>query len=181
MGRDKASLPWGGSTLLEHVVATVRSVVDEVVVVLREGQAQPATITETIARDPADGQGPLAGLIAGLEAMSADRAFLTACDVPFLRAALVARLLVLGRDHQAVVPVVEGRWMVTTSVYGRSTLGTARDLLAAGRPRPRFLAEEVGALLVPEADLRAFDPDLASFESCNTPEEYEAAQRRART
>ena len=179
MGRDKASLPWRGKTMVEHVVSLVRPVVDEVVVVLREGQPLPAPLPVPIARDPADGSGPLAGLAAGLEAISADRAFLVACDAPFLRPELVAHLLRIAPAAAAVVPVVDGHWMVTTAVYARAVLPAARALLAAGRLRPRFLAEEVGARLVPEAELRALDPDLASFRSCNTPEEYEAALRDA--
>lgn len=179
MGREKASLPWGATTLLEHAVSIVEPVVDEVVVVLREGQPLPAPLSVPIARDPAEGNGPLAGLIAGLEAIRSDRAFLVSCDAPFLKPALVARLLELAQGHAAVVPVVEGRWMVTTAVYARSTLEKARELLAAGRLRPRFLAEEVGARLIGEDELRKVDPDLASFGSCNTPEEYEAARRRA--
>jgi molybdopterin-guanine dinucleotide biosynthesis protein A len=179
MGREKASLPWGETTLLEHAISIVEPVVDEVVVVLREGQPLPAPLSVSIARDPAEGNGPLAGLIAGLEAIRSDRAFLVSCDAPFLRPALVARLLELAQGQAAVVPVVEGRWMVTTAVYARSTLPVARELMAAGRPRPRFLAEEVGALTVPAADLLDIDPELASFVGCNTPEEYEAARRRA--
>jgi len=177
MGREKASLPWGDTTLLEHAISIVEPVVDEVVVVLREGQPLPAPLSVSIARDPAEGNGPLAGLIAGLEAIRSERAFLVGCDAPFLRPALVSWLLEF--DDPAVVPVVEERWMVTTAVYARATLEKARELLAAGRPRPRFLAEEVGARLIGEGELRKVDPDLASFGSCNTPEEYEAARRRA--
>lgn len=175
MGRDKASLPWNGKTLVEHVASVVEPLVDEVVVVLREGQPLPAPLPFPIARDPAEGHGPLAGLAAGLEAVSSGRAFLTACDAPFLKPELVAKLL--GLEGDAVVPVVDGRWMVTTAVYARALLPRARALIAAGRLRPRFLAEEAGARLV--TDLRDVDPGLSSFRSCNTREEYEAALRDA--
>ena len=174
MGRDKAALPWDGSTLLAHMTRIVTPLVDEVVVVLREGQELAVPAGPRVARDPAEGKGPLAGLIAGLEAIESERAFLVACDAPLLRSALVS--LLLGTEGDAVVPVVSDRWMVTTAVYARSTLPAARALLAAGRPRPRFLAEEVGATLVPEQALRAVDPELVSFLSCNTPEEYEAVK-----
>jgi len=179
MGRDKASLPFLGATMVERVAAAVEPAVDEVVVVLREGQPPPAELPFRVARDPAEGLGPLAGLVAGMEAVDAERVFLTACDAPLLKTALVEFLLGLEPGRAAVVPVVDGRWMMTTSVYARATLGRARALLAAGRLRPRFLAEEAGARLVEEAELRSVDPELASFRSCNTPEEYEAALRQA--
>lgn len=177
MGRAKSSLPWGTTTLLGHAVSVVQSVVDEVVVVVREGESLPK-LDVRFAHDPAEGFGPLAGLVAGLESLDCERAFVTGCDVPFLRAALVPMLL--AHPGRAVIPVVNGRWMVTTAVYERSLLDDARALLEQGERRPRVLAELAGAHLVDESDLRAVDPDLGSFRSCNTPEEYEAARQLAR-
>jgi molybdopterin-guanine dinucleotide biosynthesis protein A len=173
MGRDKASLPFGSETLLERTVRVVGEVVKEVWVVAREGQGVRGQ--GNLARDGAEGLGPLAGLAAGLEAMAAERAFLTSCDAPFLKPALVRRLLDLSRGHAAAVPFVGGYHMTTAAVYAREALPAARRLLAANRLRPLFLVEEVGARIVTEAELADVDPDLASFRNCNTPEEYAAA------
>jgi molybdopterin-guanine dinucleotide biosynthesis protein A len=120
MSRDKASLPFGDETMLERIVGVVSRVVDEVWVVAREGQAVAGDFR--IARDPAEGLGPLAGLVTGLAAMAAERAFLTTCDVPLLKPAYVARLLELSRGHPIAVPVVGGHTMVTSAVYSRAEL-----------------------------------------------------------
>ncbi len=173
MGRSKSCLPWGETTLLGHTVSVVQPVVDEVVVVVREGESLP-DVAVRFAHDPAEGLGPLAGLVAGMEALDCDRVFVTACDVPFLNAALIPMLF--GYSGRAVVPVVGGRWMVTTAIYACSLLDDARRLLAEGERRPRVLAELAGVHLVAESALRAVDPDLASFRACNTPEQYEAAR-----
>jgi molybdopterin converting factor small subunit len=45
-------------------------------------------------------------------------------------------------------------------------------LLEAGRLRPVFLYERVPTTRVPEADLRAVDPDLATLANLNTPSDY---------
>jgi molybdopterin-guanine dinucleotide biosynthesis protein A len=177
MGRDKWSLPFGEETLLERTVRIVRDVVPEVWVVAREGQGVRGHFQ--VAHDPAEGMGPLAGLAAGLSAMKAERAFLTSCDVPFLKPALVRRMLDLSRGHRAAVPFVDGHHMVTAAVYSRDVLPVARRLLAEKRLRPLFLVEEVNARVVTEAELRDVDPELASFRNCNTPEDYEAALRDA--
>jgi molybdopterin-guanine dinucleotide biosynthesis protein A len=177
MGRDKWSLPFGDETLLERTVRIAGEVVPEVWVVAREGQGVRGH--PRIARDPAEGQGPLAGLAAGLEAMKAERAFLTSCDVPFLRPAVVRRLLDLSRGHAAAVPLVGGYHMTTAAVYSRDALPAAKKLLAEKRLRPLFLVEEVKARIVTEEDLRDVDPDLESFRNCNTPEEYRSALRDA--
>lgn len=173
MGRDKWSLPFGDETLLARVVRIVREVVDDVVVVAREGQGVQGDFR--IARDPPEGLGPLAGLAAGLEATEADRAFLTSCDVPFLEPALVRRLLDLSEGREIAMPLVAGHHMTTSAVYARGVLPVARDLLRERRLRPFFLVERCDARIVGEEVLRDVDPDLASFRNCNTPEEYERA------
>jgi molybdopterin-guanine dinucleotide biosynthesis protein A len=139
MSRDKASLPFGDETMLERIVGVVSRVVDEVWVVAREGQAVAGDFR--IARDPAEGLGPLAGLVTGLAAMAAERAFLTTCDVPLLKPAYVARLLELSRGHPIAVPVVGGHTMVTSAVYSREVLPVAEGLLRQRRLRPLFLVE----------------------------------------
>jgi len=178
MGRDKWSLPFGDETLLARTVRAVREVVDEVLVVAREGQ-EIDDGDYRIVRDPAEGLGPLAGLVAGLEAMSAERAFLTSCDVPFLKPAYVRRMLERSRGHPVAVPLLDGYHMSTSAVYGRDVLPIARRLLQEERLRPLFLIREVDALVVNETELRDMDSDLLSFRNCNTPEAYEQALRDA--
>jgi molybdopterin-guanine dinucleotide biosynthesis protein A len=178
MGQDKWSLPFRGETLLERTVRTVREVVDEVWVVARQGQ-EVAGGDYRIVRDPAEGLGPLAGLVAGLEAMEAERAFLTSCDVPFLQPLYVRRMLELSRGHPVAVPLLDGYHMSTSAVYSRAVLPIARRLLREERLRPLFLIREVDALIVNETALREMDRDLASFRNCNTREAYEQARRDA--
>ena len=175
MARDKASLPFGDETMLERIVRVVSEVVDEVWVVAREGQEIAGDFQ--IARDSSEGYGPLAGLCAGLEAMSAERAFLTSCDVPLLRPAYVERLLALSRGFPIAVPVIGDRSMVTSAVYAREVLPVARRLLAEHRLRPLFLVEAFDARIVSESELREVDPDLESLVDCNTPETYRRALR----
>lgn len=174
MGRDKWSLPFGDETLLERTVRIAREAVDEVLIVAREGQDVEIDGPRVV-RDPAEGFGPLAGLVAGLAAIDADRAFLTSCDVPFLRPAYVRRMLDLAAGHPLAVPLVDGYHMSTSAVYGREVLPVARGLLAARRLRPFFLLEALPARIVAPAELADVDPDLASFRNCNTPEEYQQA------
>lgn len=173
MKRDKASLPFGDETMLERVVGVVSSVVDEVWVVAREDQNVEGDFR--IARDPAEGLGPLAGLVSGLGAMASERAFLTTCDVPLLKSSYVERLLDLSRGRPIAVPVVDGHTMVTSAVYSREVLPVAQDLLRQRRLRPLFLLEAFDARVVSEAELREVDPQLDSLRDCNTPEAYRDA------
>jgi len=181
MGQDKAHLPFGDQTLLERIVGIVSPCVDEVLLVAREGQEIRAnrTLGLTVARDPAEGLGPLAGLRAGLRSCSADQALVVSCDLPLLQGALVRGLLGLAHDTRGVIPRVQGHLMTTCAVYARSLVPEIESLLAAGERRPRVLAESVGVTVAEEDTLRRFDSDLRSFTDCNTPDHYHQALRQA--
>lgn len=175
MGRDKASLPFGEGTLLERVIARLRPVVQEIVVVGPEGIAVPPGVV--LVHDRVPGQGPLGGIAAGLAAVRASYAFVTACDAPFLAPELVRGLLDLAHGYEATVPVVADATMPLAAVYGFAALPVVERMLEAGDLRARALAGEYLTQVqwVEEAALRRFDPALASFSTCNTPEEYRAA------
>ncbi len=177
MGRDKASLPFGDETLLERTVRTVRAAATEIVVVGRPGQDVAGDFR--VVSDAGGAQGPMAGLIAGLQAVTAPYAFLTSCDVPFLRAAFVRRMLELAPGFDMVVARIDGYHMVTAAVYAQTCLAPAQALVAANQWRPRLLVEKVRTRIVEASEIEDVDPTLESFRNCNTPEEYEAALRDA--
>jgi molybdopterin-guanine dinucleotide biosynthesis protein A len=183
MGSDKAALPFGDETLLERVVRLLAPEVDEVWLVAREGQSVPqlrdAGRPIRVARDSAEGLGPLAGVVAGLRAIASERAFVTACDSPLLQPRLVRHLSELARDHRAVVPHVDGHLAPTTAVYSKSLLPAAEALLARGELRPRLLVNEPGVRVIAEQELREVDPELLSFQDCDTPEDYRKLLERA--
>lgn len=173
MGRDKASLPFGGDTLLARVVEILRGVVPDVVLVAREGQAVPDGVA--VVRDPAEGLGPLAAIAAGLASLRTDRAFVAPCDAPLLAPALVRLLLEEAGTSLACVPRIEGRAMPVCAVYRREVAAVASALVTGGERRARALLGHVETRYVDETALRAVDPTLASFLDCDTREAYEAA------
>jgi len=177
MGRDKASLPFGDEALLLRVLRVLREVAPEVLLVAREGQLLPAGLQAV--RDPAEGLGPLAGIAAGLAAVTGERAFVAACDMPLLRPALARRLIELSQGVDACVPVVDGFPVPTCAVYSRAVADRARELVAARELRPRALLASVKTRFVPADELREVDPALESFLDCDTEQAYRAALRAA--
>ncbi len=179
MGRDKASLPFGDETLLERIVGIVSPCVDEVRLVAREGQELPSnrSLGLPVARDPAEGKGPLAGLAAGLRAICAERSFVVSCDVPLLRPELVRGLFDLSANHRAAIPLIGGHLMTTCAIYTKSLVCEIEAMLASGERRPRETLKLPGVCAIDEDEVRAYDPDLRSFMDCNTPERYREALR----
>jgi molybdopterin-guanine dinucleotide biosynthesis protein A len=180
MGRPKAWLPFGDATLLQRAVRVLQTVVDPVVVVAAPGQDLPALPDGVlIARDDRDYLGPLNGLAAGLAAIAgrADAAYLSSCDVPFLRSTFVRRIIDRLGDADICMPYVDGYRHPLAAVYRLNVLPAIRALLAAGRLRPVFLCEAQSTRLLAASEFADVDPDLQSLRNLNTPEDYQAALR----
>lgn len=184
MGRPKAWLPVGGELMLQRVVRVVGGVVGPVVVVAAPGQEVPNLPPGVrVVRDEIEGRGPLGGLAAGLAALrgECDAAYLSACDVPLLRAGFVGRVVGAGiAKPQAVLPHTAGHLHPLAAVYSLDVLPVVLAQLAAGDYRMTRLPELVPTRFLTEADFADVDPLLESLRNVNTPEEYENVLRTLR-
>lgn len=184
MGSDKASLPWGDTTLLGHVSAVVSRAVDGPVVVVRAaGQELPRLPSQVeVVEDPRPGLGPVQGMTAGLSAV-ADRApfaYVAATDLPFLTEDAVRRLLsglaeLAGIDVLAVSVDGHPQWLA--AAYRTAVASGFARALDAGERRVRSVVGAARHRLVDPADL---DLDPAAFRNVNDPQAY-ARARAART
>ncbi len=178
MGRPKAWLPFAGESMLARVVRLLGEAVRPMVVVAAPDQEVPPLPSEVrVVRDEETGRGPLQGLAAGLAALrdQADAAYLSSCDVPFLKPALVRRLVELLGDHAICVPHVGNYHHPLAAVYRLDVADTVARLLAENRLRPFFLFAAVPTRVVEAAELADVDPTSQSLRNLNTPEEYERA------
>jgi molybdopterin-guanine dinucleotide biosynthesis protein A len=164
--------------MLQRVVRVLREVVVPVVVVAAPRQDVPQLPSEVeIIRDEIEGKGPLGGLAAGLAALEGrvEAAYLSSCDVPFLKPEFVRRVISLLGDATACVPEVEGFRHPLAAVYRTTVLPNVRELLAVDRLRPVFLFDAVPTRVIQPQALAEVDAEFVSLRNLNTPEEYEAA------
>ncbi|WP_082949494.1 molybdenum cofactor guanylyltransferase [Mycolicibacterium celeriflavum] len=164
MGRDKATLPYEGTTLVQRMVDILKPRCAPVFVIAAPGQALPALDAE-ILRDEARGVGPLLatgrGLRAAAEAGSA-LAFVAAVDMPLLTVELIDELAGpaerLGAD---VVLPWDGRDHYLAGVYRTALAGRVAELVAAGERSMRALVERVDTQ-------RIVMPEQAALTNVNT-------------
>jgi molybdopterin-guanine dinucleotide biosynthesis protein A len=182
MGRPKAWLPFGDEVLVQRTVRILGEVVDPVVVVAAPGQAlPPMPASVRIARDIQAYLGPLNALAAGLAALAgrADIAYLSSCDVPFLLAAFVRRIITSLGDASICMPEMDGYKHPLAAAYRIDVLPVVCELVAAERLRPVFLTQRLPTRILGERDFIDIDPACRSLRNINTPEEYKAALREA--
>lgn len=146
MGRDKATLPFEGSTLVERMVDILTPRCAPIFVIAAPGQALP-TLNADVLRDEVRGVGPLLATGRGLRAAAeagSELAFVTAVDMPLLSADLVDELagpaVRLGAD---VVLPWDGRDHYLAGIYRTALAGRVAALVAEGERSMRALVDRV--------------------------------------
>ncbi len=173
MGRDKANVLLGKQTLLQHVIATMQKSFPHIILSVREPRPE---INLMQVCDAADVSGPLAGVLAALEKIKTPWAFIVACDMPFVQAAVIEMLAQYRGDYQAVVPVVQGHAQPLAAFYARDILPILRRHLASrGKNSLRAVFEQLNIRYVNENDLTQIDPALRSFFDLDTPQDLRSA------
>lgn len=132
MKADKAGLPVGGRTLLEHVLSQLVPHFSEILISVSPGQKVPFAAGRTV-EDGTPGEGPLGGILAGLKAAANDASAVIACDIPDVNIPLLRSLARAAGDAEIAVPVgPAGHFEPLFAVYRRSVVPDVEALLRAG-------------------------------------------------
>jgi len=177
-GVDKSGLVVAGRTILEHQIAELSQITDDLLLV--GGQAPSGSLAGVRhVPDLVPGCGPLSGLHAALSAARAPVVIVVACDMPFVPAPLLRYFLTLvnGPDGpDLVVPRTEHGYHPLCAVYTRACLEPITRRLADGRLRVDGLFEDVRVRVVTRDAMASFgDPDRL-LANLNTPLEYRAIE-----
>jgi len=186
----KAFVRVGGESLLARAARTLAEVCDEVLVTgpgdwsQALGAEAPAT---RFAADPADAQGPLAGVVVGLTAVPFRRALVLGVDFPLARSAALAALLAwlsgagLGTRPPARAAVVPTPGSIPQPLFAAYAPAAAAGLAAALAGGERSIVRAVRTLdpwLVPEPELLELPGGLDNFVNVNTPDDRIDVERR---
>ncbi|MGC8548439.1 MAG: molybdenum cofactor guanylyltransferase [Acidobacteriaceae bacterium] len=138
MGRDKASLELAGQPLVAHMLARLTGLgLDAAICGNRPDLAERATILPDPALPGDESPGPLAGILAGLEASSTALSLFLAVDMPGIPAAFLRWMTERAGLTQspATIPFVAGRAQPLCAVYHCDLAPGIRRLLVSGEHR----------------------------------------------
>jgi molybdopterin-guanine dinucleotide biosynthesis protein A len=171
-GGAKGLEPVGGVRIVDRVLAALREVAGEVVLV-----GAPPAIAATLPAlrripDEAPGAGPLGGIVAALRATGRDT-LVVAWDMPFIEAKHLRPLLGGENDAEAVAWESDGRVEPLCALYRATAAAELAEAFAAGERSPREALRRLRVHLV----RRAASDGPSPFTSVNTPEQLEAARR----
>jgi molybdopterin-guanine dinucleotide biosynthesis protein A len=181
-GADKASLPIGDARIIDRQLAALAVVtVKNAVRIVANDRDRYAGLGLRVIPDAVPDAGPLGGLYTALLDASHDRVLILACDLPFVTAALLQRLVAesgAGPENDevdAVVPRSARGLEPLCALYMKRCAAAARARLDRGELAVAGLLADLRVHeLGPEA-LAPYD-DGSLFENVNTPHDYARAR-----
>lgn len=165
--------------LLHHAVLRLGEACGTVVVVLSPGAEEPSLpvgVPARIARDPTEGEGPLAGLHVGLGAVRTELSLVAGGDMPDLRAPVLFEMLRIAAEAQVDAVGLqdgEGYRPLPCVLHTATALDTAHALLHAGHRRLQDLLGALRVAIVDESTWRALDPDGRTLFDVDVPGDLE--------
>lgn len=181
MGKDKASITWGGSTIAEELLKHLRPLFDEMIYSVSRGSFEPANLyLARVVEDSHPVRSAINGIATAARSAESDELFLLACDYPAVRLSFIERLYTFLGGNEGAVPAFstdDGReqqhWLL--SWYRKAPLmEAAEEIVRTDDPRVALLGEKMKLRYVAEEDLREADQGLLSIRNINTQAEYEA-------
>jgi molybdopterin-guanine dinucleotide biosynthesis protein A len=167
MGRDKALLPWNGTTLAQHAAQIVAEACGGAILV--GDPARYSSLGYRVFMDRFPDCGPLGGIVTALTESNAEWNLVTGCDMPALSPETLRWLLeeATGTNGQSIVPLGPGGPEPLCAVYHRACLPALEKAISEGRFRMREVVNELQPRF-----LAGIDP--AMFANLNAPEDLKA-------
>jgi len=171
-GRDKSALLVGGRSILLRQMRELAQVAGDVMII-GGNPPRDAVGTARLLADHIPGCGPLGGLHTALTEAIGSAVVVVACDMPYVTAPLLAHLLTLTCEADAVVPRTDRGYHPMCAAYTRACLEPIARRLGEGRLRMSDMLADVRVRGVTGRELGAFgDPDRL-LANINTPDEYQ--------
>jgi molybdenum cofactor guanylyltransferase len=178
-GSDKLGVLVEGIPLLHHPILRLAEVCCEVLVVLAPDAEEPATplgVPVRLVRDASEGQGPLAGVLAGLSEVGTDWALVAGGDMPTLQTSVLVEMLRVGAQAGVDAVVLQDGDrsrplpLVLRSLPAREA---AHALLHAGERRLGALPEALRTAAIDEPTWVGLDPQRATLRDVDEPLDLE--------
>jgi molybdopterin-guanine dinucleotide biosynthesis protein A len=176
-GQNKAFLSVGNERILDRLFSTFQGIFQEVLLVTND-PLQYLSWDLLIVTDLFHVRSSLTGIHAGLFHASAPHIFVTACDTPFLSKSLINALLEeIEPKWDVIIPVTDQGRQPLCAIYSKRCIKPIERQLKNQDPKIIKFFPEVKVKELPDARLKAADPDPLSFFNINTPDDLATAEK----
>lgn len=174
-GRDKSQLVIDGRTILDRQLHVLRRCTDRVVIVAND-LARFAHAGVPVFGDLVPDAGALGGIYTAL-AIAKEPVLVVACDMPYLTAPFLTRVMEAAQDADVAVPHAVDGYHPLCACYTQACAEPIRKRLDAGVLTVLDLFGDVHVRTIDPVEIAAFDPDGLLLLNINTPDDLARAQR----
>lgn len=170
MGRDKALLPFRGTTLVEHVAQNVREATGSVALIGDPDRLGHLGLP--VYADQLPSCGPASGIYTALQVTETDWSLVVACDMPAVSPDILRELLRHAETterNSVAATGPSGQPEPLCAVYHRRCLPALERAIRDRRVRMKDLISEIGASLMPVP--------ASALVNVNTPAEWSEFER----
>ena len=167
IGTNKALLVVNGSRIIDRTVGILKGIFEEVIIVANDPLVylkQNVTIVTDIMPD----KGALGGLYTGLFFASHSRAFVCACDMPFIDGKFIEYMIRQVGSYDIVAPDAGDGLQPMHAVYDKKCLPAIKSLLDQGKLKITDVYKSVRTLTIRDDIIDTFDPEKKMFLNVNT-------------
>ena len=177
-GRDKSRLVIGGRTILARQLEVLQHVVPRVVIVANAPE-QFADAGVPVLPDAVPGSGSLGGIYTAL-ADAGGPVLILACDMPFVTAPFLARVIEVGQGADIAIPRSRDGYQPLCANYAPACAGPLRRRIEQGALKVVDLLADVRVRELGPDEIATFDPDGLLLLNVNTADDLVRADRAAR-
>jgi molybdopterin-guanine dinucleotide biosynthesis protein A len=171
MGRNKALLPFRGKPLLRHQLDVLSPLFSEILISANDPDLYApfkVRVVPDVFAEPCS----LSGIHALLTAATAPRVFVVACDLPFLHAGLVRRMLDVPADFDIIVPETSAGIEPLHAIYARTCLPAIETAAKLRRWKVSGFYDGLWVDTLAVDESRWMVEGWSPFTNANTPDEW---------
>lgn len=175
MGEDKAFIKLAERALIEYVLAVVRTLSDDIIIVTNNPEKYEPFGSRTV-HDLLPRNCSLVGLYSGLRVAIHRHTLVVACDMPFLSAALINYMVNQLDHYDAVIPAYKGYYEALHAIYSQTCIPVIETHLARGNCKITDFFRHIRARYIDDGEVAQLDPEHWSFFNVNNPDDLARAR-----
>ena len=174
-GSNKALSRFDGERLILRLCKRVGAVTDRMSLITNTPEEYAFLNLDSL-KDLVPRCGPIGGIYTALRTAETPLCLCVACDMPFIRPALLEYMVERSPGYDVIVPVQDGREEPLCAVYRNTCVPAIDNRIQAGKYRITGFFDEVRVLRVAPEDAGIHDADM--FFNINRPSDYDEALKR---
>jgi|TARA_B100000315_G_scaffold150307_1_gene139004 molybdopterin-guanine dinucleotide biosynthesis protein A len=167
-GSQKALAKINGKRVIERIITEMKEVFSNNIIIVNDEELYREFNLKTYP-DLVKGKGPLVGIYTALHHSSKD-IFVTACDMPFVSASVIRKIVDRLKGYDAVIPKHSGKLHFLHAAYSLKCFDILKKKLAGGFLGLKDIVEDLNCNIIEEFKFE--DDHLSPFFNMNTPHDF---------